>query len=193
MFNFARKKNINPQDIANQNDIMCPRKSSDVYILGISIKKSSIEIFNTLAELESSRPIKRFLEMFIVQEEKEIDIFNEWFKFELNCAASLFYESNGTVLPPVMTDLDLDDINRLVKRNLDNFEEQINSLKSGNLTIDDSTDLIEFYLKLRDDYLDLFQRLSRLYPPGEIRNSFEEIIQIIDSGTQEIRKSISTL
>lgn len=178
----------------------CPKTASEAYNLGIEMEKVLTGIYTELEKKCNSPSAKKILITVLTQNRQDIATFYEAFGFALNCEIGRFYQSKGKVVSYDSIEQQIASTKPLIIRNLENFfrkneEIQKDIFQEGSnlgeyFNTRNSTDVYEVCMKVRANSSELYARLAKLYPAGEIRAAFEEMVQIINEGSSEISRKV---
>ena len=167
-----------------------PTTASEAYSLAVSAKEAVFQTCVLLIEDYNDTKIVKGLKHIANQEKKELRVFSSWLNYELNCACSAFYESNGAIIMPVMSEEAIDGLAPKVNQTLDEFYAQIDRIQRFIVAfgrdelgchrgINDERGAFRVVFDTRLVCKILFENLAALYPEGEIRNAFLNMADII--------------
>lgn len=163
---------------AEQGPVTCPLSASQAYGLGIRMHTAVLNEYTALTEKCASEGSIKVLKSLIDQKKKSIASLEGCFNYALNCEMGRFYNSGGMVLETDLVAKEVADSKPIIMRNLDNFYADMKKLDAA-----DSERYLsnpQAFAKFANTYMmDLFSRLSRLYPEGEISKTFKDMADTI--------------
>lgn len=161
-----------------QSKVSCPLSASQAYRLGVEMHTAIINIYTTLAEKCSTKFDRQVINKLIRQEHDRIAAFEKGFEYALNCEVGRFYASGGTELEEDQMAKTIANTKQLIQRNLDNCKAHIETLEKEVAATNVRGETIAVASRTKEYVKDLYQRLAQLYPEGEIRRAFEDMVDL---------------
>lgn len=170
-----------------------PTTASEAYGLGITMSSLFLHVLAILKTQCKSESGRKILDLFIKQEEKDLECMSFDAKFMLNCEIFKFYQSGGQVLTTEVSREQMAETKFLITRNLENFFTWMQEIEDifSRLPAPDAgkyfntknkDDVFNICMKARNNMAELYRRLARLYPEGNIKFAFEEMADILEEG-----------
>jgi hypothetical protein len=153
--------------------VTCPRSAGDVYSFGLVLYDYLTRNYTDLANQIKDQ--NRFLDLTARYNRQKKDV-NELINNDLNHSLACFYETGGAVIEPPVSQLDLKDIQPFFNKTLANFYSQLDAMLyvmgKGKMTVAELEEETHNYV------VGLFTILRRFYQAPEVRQAFNELIQI---------------
>lgn len=174
-----------------------PTTVSEAYGLGITMSSLFLHVLAILKTQCKSESGRKILDLFMKQEEKDLDALSFSFKFALNCEITRFYQSKGEIITTDVSKEQLTETKLLITRNLENFFAWMQEIENSfsRLPAPDAgryfntknkDDVSNICMKARNNIAELYRRLAKLYPEGNIRLAFEEMADILEAGNKNL-------
>lgn len=194
----ATKTEIVDYNIAiEKNQLHYPVSVSEAFNLGIKIEQMISNIYSELDRCKS-KAAQEILQEFRIQNEQDIAHFLGAFNFYLNCEIGEFYRNSGAV-PDNKVEKEIAKTKPLIIRNLENYYHKIETIQNDIKEKDseeigkyfnttDSKDIYKIGMEVRNNSRELYERLSKLYPEGAIKNAFVEMAAVINAGSNKLEE-----
>lgn len=174
-----------------------PATASEAYRLGITMSELFLNVLVILKTQCHSESGRKILDLFIKQEEKDLKDLSFNFKFALNCEIAKFYQLRGEVINNDLSRELMQETKLLITRNLENFFDWMQEIErsfsafpapdiSKYFNTKTKEDVFATCLKARNNIIELYRRLAKLYPEGSIRNAFNEMADILEESNQNL-------
>ncbi len=172
-----------------------PYTASEAFQLGIGMQQMIVAIYDELENCEKQCAQNTMWD-FRKQYEADIASFTDYLLFTLNTEMDDFYQNGGRPTDNEAIKRQLADTKLLIKRNIENYITKIKTiyvdLELGEYKVTaNSDDILEINMGIRTAASELYNRLAKLYPAGEIKNAFEVMARTIDKGSNQIASCYS--
>ncbi|SHG83900.1 hypothetical protein SAMN02745221_01089 [Thermosyntropha lipolytica DSM 11003] len=189
-----------PNEIAKNEEkikFKIPATTSETYRLGITMSELFLHVLVILKAQCHSESGRKILDLFIKQEEKDLEALSFHFKYALNCEIAKFYQFRGEVVNNELPAGLMSETKLLITRNLENFfawmqeiEKSFSSFPAPDITkyfhTQTKDDVLATCLKARNNIIELYRRLAKLYPEGNISSAFMEMAEILEEGNKNL-------
>lgn len=160
------------------SSLPCPRSANDVYFLGVSLQYCIRAKYLELDGLKSSID-KNFV---VAQAARHLTIKTEiekLAKYNLNVLLKKFYDQGGPIMEDPVSEEMVKDIqpffDRIRSSFLQSLDEITQQTATGKLSVEDME------AEVNRQITEMYNALSRMFQPQEIREAFADLIEIRQS------------
>ncbi len=167
-----------------------PFSASEAIQFGIDMQEMIITIYKELNNCQRESALET-IQYFQKQYERDNTSLTDYLLFTLNTEMGEFYQKQGKVLNHDSIKKKVAKTQLLIKRNIENYITKIqtiyNDIELGEYYLNaDSNEIFDISMELRNNSSELYSRLAKLYPEGDIRKAFLVMAEIIDVGSNDL-------
>lgn len=167
-----------------------PFSASEAFQFGIDMQEMIIAIYTELNNCRRRSALET-IQYFQKQYERDIKSLTDYLLFTLNTEMGEFYQNQGRPFDHDFIEKEIAKTQLLIKRNIENYITKIqtiyNDIELGEYHANaDSNEIFDLSMELRNYSSELYSRLAKLYPEGNIRKAFLIMAEIIDVGSNDL-------